>query len=334
MASLVLGIDVSKHTLHTTLLPAEGETPLWQRVYLNDPRGLTALLQVAPPDAAWVLEPTGRYHLAAVEAALATGRQVLSAEPRAARLFLRSRDPRAKTDRVDSLGLALFGRARALPAFRQRNPVVDEVHDLLAARKGLSLARARLSQQCQELHYGTAALQAGIDELSRQLRHLDAQIAALTVAGEGLAVVQRLQQVPGIGPVTAASLAARLVAGQFPRAESFVAYVGLDITVRQSGQSASRGRLSRRGDAELRRLLYLAAMAACRAKRSPFAAQYAHEKAKGLSCTAAYNAVARKLAKLAWSIYQHRTTYDPDRVYGATPPAPAPAVEPGSLSSA
>lgn len=330
MTAFVLGIDVSKQTLHSTLL-AEGETPLWRRVDQNAPAGLAALLEVAPAQATWVLEPTGRYHLAAVATALAAGRQVLCAEPRAAKLFLRSRDPRAKTDRLDSLGLALYGRAQELPAFRPRNPVANELHDLLAARKGLSLARSRLTQQARELRWGTAAVEAAIASLSAQLARLDAQVAELVRSTDSLEVVRRLEQVPGIGPVTAASLAARLVAGDFLRADAFVAYAGLDITVRQSGQSQGRGRLSRRGDAELRRLLYLAAMAACRARHSPFAAQLARERAKGLSLTAAYNVVARKLATLAWSMHRHGTSYEPDRVY--RPPTPRDS-EPGGSCSA
>ena len=45
-----------------------------------------------------------------------------------------------------------------------------------------------------------------------------------------------------------------------------------------------------------------------------FAERYAREQAKGLAKTAALNAVARKLAKVAWSIVTHGSTYDPRRV--------------------
>ena len=45
-----------------------------------------------------------------------------------------------------------------------------------------------------------------------------------------------------------------------------------------------------------------------------FAERYQREQAKGLAKTAALNAVARKLAKVAWSIVAHGTQYDPKRV--------------------
>jgi transposase len=121
--------------------------------------------------------------------------------------------------------------------------------------------------------------------------------------------------IPGIGEVTAPALAACLLDKQFTHPDQFVAYIGLDIRVHQSGRRRGQFGLSKYGDAEVRRLLYLAAMAAATCTRdTTFAERYAREQAKGLAKTAALNAVARKLAKVAWSLVAHGTTYDPTRV--------------------
>jgi transposase len=130
-----------------------------------------------------------------------------------------------------------------------------------------------------------------------------------------LQAVQQLQKVPGIGPVIAATLVSRLSARSFSHSDQFVAYCGLDVRVRQSGKKSGQLGLSKQGEAELRRLLYLAAQASLRAKDSPFKAQYERERAKGLSSTAALCAVARKIARLSWSLVTHGSSYDPDRVY-------------------
>jgi transposase len=127
--------------------------------------------------------------------------------------------------------------------------------------------------------------------------------------------MKRLQQVPGIGPVTAASVGACLVSKSFVSPDAFVAYCGLDITVRQSGQHSGNLGLSRQGHAELRRLLYLCCQSSLRVKESPFKVQYDRERAKGLSTTAALCAVSRKMAKLCWSLWKHQSDYDPSRVY-------------------
>lgn len=125
----------------------------------------------------------------------------------------------------------------------------------------------------------------------------------------------RLEKVPGIGPITAATVASRLVERSFPHSDSFVAYCGLDVAIKQSGQKRGNYGLTKQGDAELRRLLYLCAQSSVRAKNSPFKAHYEREQAKGLSKTAALCAVARKMARLCWSLVEHNQSYDPDRVY-------------------
>lgn len=96
---------------------------------------------------------------------------------------------------------------------------------------------------------------------------------------------------PGTGPVVASTLVSRLTARSFSHPDQFVAYCGLDVRVRQSGKKSGQFGLSKQGEAELGRLLYLAAQSSPRAKDSPFKAQYEKERAKGLSSTAALCAV-------------------------------------------
>ncbi|WP_029921539.1 IS110 family transposase, partial [Nevskia soli] len=92
-------------------------------------------------------------------------------------------------------------------------------------------------------------------------------------------------------------------------ADAFVAYTGLDPRPMDSGQKSGRRRLSKRGPAELRRLLYNAAMSAAKTKTwRPF---YQRQRAKGLSTTAALVILARKIARIAWSIHRHHTSFNP-----------------------
>jgi transposase len=223
------------------------------------------------------------------------------------------------------------------------------VKQLLATRRGLSQSLTSLRQQRVALPLAADVLTPAITALEQQIAALDRQMkralgsatepspqralpaaaaAAPTVAdpdttaapavprSHSLATAAAaLMAVPGIGQVTAPALAACLVDKQFTHPDQFVAYVGLDLRVSQSGQRRGQFGLSKRGDAELRRLLYLAAMSAASSTHDPtFAEHYAREQAKGLAKAAALNAIARKLAKVARSIVTHGTAYDPARV--------------------
>jgi len=319
----MLGIDVSKATLAYSLLAAGTQQVVAEGQVPNTPAGIDHLVALAPAEHPWVVEPTGVYSQAVVRRGQQDGRTVLLAPPKEAKAFLAALHPRAKTDRLDSQGLARYALALPLRPFPVKAESVVQLEQLLAARKGLSDSLAQLTQQRQALPYAAEPLTAAINALRAQQRELDAQIAALCQQPE-LAVAAALRQVPGIGPVTAAALAACFASHTFTHPDQFVAYLGLDVRVRDSGAYVGRRRLSKRGQPEL----YLCAQANLRRRDpdNPFKLQYERERAKGLSSTAALNAVARKLARTAWSLVTHGTTYDPARVH--QPPHPSTADPP------
>jgi len=347
----MLGVDVGKAELYGTWRDPVTEKVRWHGAVPNTVAGIRQLLRRAP-ESPVVVEPTGRYGEVLIRAAQAEGRTVLLAPTRRARAFLNAVQTRAKTDRVDSDGLALYGLRGRLRPYTLPSDEVDELKQLLAARRGLSQSRSALKQQQEALPRAAATLAPAIVALTQQIDTVDRQLAKLSVAPKPprvskkttttsaavaaapasipeaaepvapaapppspvLAAARTLRTVPGFGPVTAAALAACLVDKQFTHPDQFVAYLGLDIRVHQSGKRHGQFGLSKQGDAELRRLLYIAALSATQSREPSFAQRYAREKAKGLANTAALNAVARKLAKVAWSLIAHNTTYDPQRV--------------------
>jgi transposase len=320
----MLGVDVSKDTLVTSLLDPQTRKALWQQDCPNTLSGVRSLLRRTPAQVPLVLEPTGRYGQLVAKEAQAAGRQVLLAEPRRAKAFLRSIQSRAKTDRLDSTGLALFALSQPLPAYPLKSATVEEPDQLLSARKSVAATLARLELQAKELPYARELLDPAIHSLREQRDRLDEKIEQLTspqtkntqAGADSLkGAVQTLRDVPGIGPVTAAALASRLCSRCFCHSDQFVAYIGLDVRIIQSGRKKGQHGLTKQGDAELRRLLFNCARAATLAKNSPFRDQYERERAKGLSRTAAHCAVARKLARLSWSLVRHGGSYDPARVY-------------------
>ena len=368
----MLGIDVGKTELVCALYEPASERFHWERSFPNSPAGVQLLLEQTDPQTAWVMEPTGRFSQTVAAQARQAGRQVLLAPTRKAQAYLRSCSSRAKTDRVDGRGLALFGATRTaanpLRPYPLKSEPVEQLDQLLSARRGVVGALTALQQQRRQLPHAAAVLQQAVEDLRERRKELDRKIAALAgselpakrarkrvaraaeaavaeaapatrpvlaestdgappVPPAGAApsratpfpLMARLLKVPGFGLVTAAALASRLTDREFGRADEFVAYVGLDVGVRQSGQRTGKGSLTKEGDADLRRLLFLAAASNVRSKDSPFRTQYERERAKGLPKIAALNAVARKLARVAWSLDKHGGDYVAERVHEQRP---------------
>ncbi len=163
----MLGIDVSKDTLACTLFDPTTQKPLWSRTVPNTSTGVTRLLKQTPADSPWALEPTGRYSLLAATRAHDAGRQVLLAQPKKARHFLCSIQTRAKTDALDSQGIGLFALCRPLPAYPLKSKAVEQLDQLLSARKSLSASLASFGLQARELPHAAPALEPVVAGRSR-----------------------------------------------------------------------------------------------------------------------------------------------------------------------
>jgi transposase len=314
MTDYVLGVDVAKETLSFCLI--HGHEVVLQAETQNEQDQVQHLLASLPvkegPSLCVAVEPTNTYWYTVAECARRAGYRVVSAPPKATKLFLRSLSPRVKNDKVDAKGIALYAASMDLKTYQPKPQDLKALDELLCVRRKLSENNAYY-RQVASTNSAAADVAANMLASSKaQLTELDNRIQE---ALKKLSPAKRLIKVPGFGPVVTASLVSRLLSIQFKSSDSFVAYVGLDLRVIESGKLRGRRRLSHNGDAELRRLLYLAAQSSIRVKGSPFAHIYQHALADlNLTTTEAICAVARKMGRTAWSIVEHNTSYDPDRV--------------------
>ncbi|MEO0997641.1 MAG: transposase, partial [Pseudomonadota bacterium] len=115
------------------------------------------------------------------------------------------------------------------------------------------------------------------------------------------------RSIPGIGPINAAALVCAFHRGAFACGHAFIAFLGLDVRRRESGLFKGQRKLTKRGDAELRRLLYCAAQPARSLPR--FDAYYRAQLDKGLPKTAAKVILARKLARIAFALISKKQTF-------------------------
>ena len=124
--------------------------------------------------------------------------------------------------------------------------------------------------------------------------------------------MRSVTSIPGIGLLTAAALLRLFTRAENASADAIVALTGLDPRPMDSGKRTGIRRLSKRGDAETRRLLHNAGMAG--AKTATWRHIYERERAKGLPATAALMALARRLVRIAYSLFKSGQQFDRSRV--------------------
>jgi len=263
------------------------------------------------------VEPTSHYHLAVVEAALARGQQVYLVNPRQLVHYREAVNLRHKTDAVDAGLLARYleHEADELRPFQPQDRRAQRLWALLMRRATVVQSRQQLQQSFAEIQL---SIQALLTQFRQLLQRLDQQIQRLIrELGWGPDYL-RCQSIPGIGPASAAALVAAWHRGAFANSDAFVAYLGLDIRIRESGRFKGKRKLTKRGEPELRRLLFCGSRAACNHPR--FAAYRQRQLDKGMSKTAARVALARKLVRIAFTLMTNQQTFDQTaKAYCAAP---------------
>lgn len=350
-----VGLDVHARSIAAAALDhLTGEVA--QRSFAHDPAAVAAWVLSLEGPARCVYEsgPTGFGLQRALEGA---GVECVVG---AVSKMLRPSGDRVKTDRRDATFLARMLAVGNVVEVAVPTPAMEAARDLARARedcredlmrarhllsklllrKGIVydggstwtraheawLSRIELPDPCERLVLEEYL--EGVRSLKLRRDRLDAAIAERAQAPDLAPVVSALCCIRGVSTVTAFSLAAEVGDfARFPSARSFMSYLGLVPSESSSGETVSRGRITRAGNVHARTLLVEAAwhharryspvsaasLAAARGVPAPVAEAAArangrlHDRSvrlrsRGKPACLANAAVARELAGFVWAI--------------------------------
>ena len=146
-----------------------------------------------------------------------------------------------------------------------------------------------------------------VQELERAYRKAEAELAR-EFAGFNDENHQRYKSIPGFSDYTAGLLNV-FMSTTATRPKAWVAFAGLDISVKQSGSWVGRSKLSKRGNAYLRKKLYQAAWAA-KQNDPAFNAYYQRLREDGHGYVESLLIIARKLLRTAFTLQRDQKMYD------------------------
>jgi transposase len=301
---IAVGCDVSKSRIDVVITGSDEK----RLQVANQAGGIEAFTRSLPAGSCVGMESTGTFHEQLADTLAAAGHRVFVINPRWIRAYARSLGMRGKSDRSDAMVIARYVAAehQHLHAYVPPTEQQRELRGLLQRR--LSLAKLAAATK-QSLGHEAAPILEGF---KRVLKQLERRISELIKANpDWKSLAKRLRQLPGVGPLTAAQLVASLTRIPFANVDAFIAHTGTDPRPNDSGQKRGRRRLTHHGSAQLRSLLYMAAMAASRSPQ--WRAYFQAQRAKGLPTTAAYVIVARRIARIAFSLFRSGQDYDPER---------------------
>ncbi len=301
VTKITLGVDVSKdqHVVYNWQTNETTELP-------NQRTQIKAWLKTFSGPVRIAIEPTAHYHLDMVDEAQALGYEVYLINPRQLVHYREAVNVRNKTDRLDAWLLARYleHEAGQLRSFRPQDPRVRRVWRLILRRATIVKSRQQLQQSFSEVQMSIQGLLTQFEHLLQRIdRHIQVLIRELGWWPD----YQRCLSIPGLGSSNASALVVVYHRGAFASSDAFVSFLGLDIRIRESGYYKGKRRLTKRGEPELRRLLFCASHAARHYHR--FADYYQRQLEKGLCKIAARVVLARKLARIAFTLMKNEETF-------------------------
>jgi len=305
---IICGCDISSKWVDVSL---EGKSA---KRFEQTREGFGALADYAKGSSLVVMEATGAYHVALADFPVGRGFAVSVVNPARASAYSAAVGQRNKTDKCDARSLALFARGNAVPAYLPQSKERREFQALVRERSRLVADAARLKTQLKAPELGAFVREL----LGERLALYKAQIARAQKRAEEVAAachelagaMRLLRTLPGFGSVAAMTVLAELDPERFKTAKQAAAFAGVTLREFSSGSSVRKAtRMSKRGNAALRKALFMPALVAVR--RSCFNAFYDRLLERGKSKLAAIGAVMHKLLRTAFAILETKKPYEP-----------------------
>ena len=319
----MIGLDVAKQVFQVHGVDEAGGEVLRKRLRRNSVLGFFAALQ---PVLIGMEACATAHHWA--RALRALGHEVRLVPPRYVKAYVR----RNKTDAADAAAICEAMRRAGLhsvpvkSAAQQAVLMLHRTRELLVGQRTMTANALRghlaefgiVAAQGQaglarlialasgpgardlpaEAGAALALLAAQHRELNARVRELEKRILAWHKSD---ATSRRLATIPGVGPIGASALAASVAdATVFRTGRHFAAWLGITPREWSSGMKRRQGRISKHGNAYLRRLLILGAHAVMRhgAQADPWIKAIRARRPAAVAAVA----LANKTARIAWAV--------------------------------
>jgi len=333
-----VGIDIGKRTYEVAIVGANG------KVTMSNGRttveGRQKLYQKLVSTDKVALEAGNLAFIIAKELQAAVGCEIRVLNPSHLALIYGSMK---KTDKEDALKLAHIiedtkderlpvvpipseqemRRRKMVSSYRReqrmRNQAINRLHGLFLAqgitdvvKSDLATAEAR-AETVQAL---TGHEREEAEHLVACLKLYEGRIQAvegkMKEEAKGDEKIQRLQTVPGVGPMISFAFVAHVAAERFENGAQVSNYIGLVPRVYISGDTVRYGQITKRGNGFLRALLVQGSWALIRSKAGgSLKERYEYMTVeKGICKKKAIVAIARRLAELLYVLMRDGTGYE------------------------
>jgi len=323
-----IGIDVDKKEFKVNLrsLDSSGkQKTLASRTFSNSKKGFSEFeiwiaknRKDSQPALSITMEATGVYHENLAWYLHGKGFKINIVLALKAKRYLQSLGHRSKNDQIDAQGLATMGLEQQLDVWMPGSVDLLRLRSLTRQYEAIQTAKNTFSNQLEAVFHSAVSdplvsksLNSIIKKMDAELEKLKIQICNVVDKNADLSHKWSLMEpIKGLGKLTFAVIIAETGGfALFNNIKQLVCYSGYDVIENQSGNRVGKTKISKKGNAHIRRAMFLPAFNVVRLKEGAFPDLYQRVFERTKIKMKGYVAVQRKLLCLIYTLWKTDQAY-------------------------
>jgi transposase len=323
----VVGIDVSKDTLavcygfsNESLITNYSKSTTFK----NDLKGFNKMLdwvkELSDTDLnlCWIMEATGVYYENLAYFLKDKSHSVHVLLPNKAKHFAKSLDLKSKTDEIDAKMLAQIGLERQLAQWQPTSENLHVIKQLCREYKDLKEKLTVIKNQLHAKEHAFNSAKQVIKRLNAQAKMLQTQILQVEYELRELCAedetlndkIAKIETIPGLSFITVITIIAETNGfALIENSKQLCSYCGLDVVHNQSGLFKGKSKISKKGNAFIRRALFMPALCAIQ-HNPPVKEFYGKLVERKKIAKIGLIAVSRKLLVLSYTLWKNNTEFN------------------------
>ncbi len=329
-----VGLDISKSTFDASfgvILTSNQYKVIRTKKFKNTPAGVKAFLvwleqnraknKLEKTDFKILMEVTGVYHESVLYSLYRNGYQACLELGARVKHYLNAIGQKSKNDKKDSIGINRMACELSPKLWKPICENILNIRSLLRHRKGLVKSKTRLENQLHANRYSEVkdpevekSLKKLIEQLKKEIKRIEIRAAQLSKSDADFhrKVLQITKSVFGLGFISVLTVISETNGFQeFRNRKQLESYAGLDIVENSSGVFSGKTKISKKGNANIRTVLYMSVLTIVRSKTKPYYNLYSRlmERNGGISKKANI-AVQRKLLLIIYTLWKKDEAFD------------------------
>jgi transposase len=324
-----VGIDISMDEFEVNLSVLNNEFEkicLGKRKFVNSVEGFENLLNWVEIkkeqgiNESYTIEFTGVYHENLAFFLKGKGKVVQMVIPSKSKKYCESLSIASKTDKLDAQALSWLGLERKLKEWSPISGVFLSMRSLTREREELLKEKTIISNRLHATNKKASnpistkkRYEVRLEMLNTQLEEIEQELKELIETDQELKrKLDIVLTIKGVGFICATTIVAETNGfAAILNQKQLTSYAGLDVKPKESGKYKGQSKISKQGNAHIRRILHFPALSAI-VYNKPLSTFYDRVNAKKHKAMIAGVGVQRKLLCQMYAIWKSEKAYDPN----------------------